>query len=116
MGSVDQAQFSSECRIFSIIYYHSILSISKSRQHLEDSILGEIEDILSRTITVTFDHRMTREGLMLRHQSMNFSLSAGIIYKPTPSPLISHPLFSLLFLVNTNAEVFVLGKSSSSVY
>lgn len=51
--------------------------LPKSRQHLACSILGEIQaDILSRAITVTFDHRMTGEWLTLRHQSMNFSLSA----------------------------------------
>lgn len=51
--------------------------LPKSRQHLASSILGEIQaDILSRAITVTFDHRMTGEWLTLRHQSMNFSLSA----------------------------------------
>lgn len=51
--------------------------LAKSRQHLASSILGEIQaDILSRAITVTFDHRMTGEWLTLRHQSMNFSLSA----------------------------------------
>lgn len=56
---------------------HLLLQLSKSRQHLASSILGEIQaDILSRTITVTFDHRMTGEWLTLRHQSMNFSLSA----------------------------------------
>lgn len=58
---------------------HRSLSVRlpKSRQHLASSILGEIQaDILSRAITVTFDHRMTGEWLTLRHQSMNFSLSA----------------------------------------
>ena len=51
--------------------------LPKSRQHLACSILGKIQaDILSRAITVTFDHRMTGEWLTLRHQSMNFSLSA----------------------------------------
>lgn len=55
----------------------SSVRLPKSRQHLASSILGEIQaDILSRTITVTFDHRMTGEWLTLRHQSMNFSLSA----------------------------------------
>lgn len=54
-----------------------LVRLPKSRQHLASSILGETQaDILSRTITVTFDHRMTGEWLTLRHQSMNFSLSA----------------------------------------
>lgn len=81
----------------------------KSRQHLASSILGEIQaDILSRAITVTFDHRMTGEWLTLRHQGMNFSLSARYNLQsarwPSPDPLgptgqfiLPSPTFSSFF-------------------
>lgn len=70
-------------------------TLSKSRQHLASSILGEIQaGILSRAITVTFDHRMTGEWLTLRHQSMNFSLSARYNLQSVPRPLPPKPPFT----------------------
>lgn len=67
-----------------------MLQLSKSRQHLASSILGEIQaGILSRAITVTFDHRMTGEWLTLRHQSMNFSLSARYNLQSVPATSLS---------------------------
>ena len=74
---------------------HLLLYLSKSRQHLASSILGEIQaDILSRAITVTFDHRMTGEWLTLRHQSMNFSLSAQYNLQSVSAFSLTRPAFS----------------------
>lgn len=87
-----------------------MLQLSKSRQHLASSILGEIQaGILSRAITVTFDHRMTGEWLTLRHQSMNFSLSARYNLQSVPAVLSLRTLKRASFYLDSDEIIRVIG-------